>query len=84
MTLTLSSMLSSEDRAILDFERASWREPGPKDQMIESTLGLSTALYYERLREIVASGSGAVYDPLTTRRVLRIIEPSVDTELAVS
>ena len=76
-------MLSAEDRAILDFERASWREPGPKDQMIESMLGLPTALYYERLREVVASGHGSAYDPLTAKRVLRIIEPTVDTELAV-
>ena len=76
-------MLSAEDRAILDFERASWCETGPKDQMIESMLGLSTALYYERLREIVVSGPGSAYDPLTAKRVLRIIEPPVDTELAV-
>ena len=50
-------MLSEEDRAILDFERASLVEPGPKDMTIEIALGLSAARFYERLRVIVASGS---------------------------
>ncbi|HET9258642.1 MAG TPA: DUF3263 domain-containing protein [Acidimicrobiia bacterium] len=77
-------MLSAEDRAILDFERASWYEPGPKDQMIELTLGLSAAHYYHRLRVIVMSAHGYSYDPLTAKRVLRIIEPTAGTELAVS
>jgi Protein of unknown function (DUF3263) len=77
-------MLTAEDRAILDFERACWHEPGPKDQMIELALGLTAAHYYERLRAIVTSGRGYSYDPLTAKRVLRIIEQRVDTELAVS
>ena len=77
-------MLSAEDRAILDFERASWHEPGPKDQMIELTLGLSAAHYYERLRVVVTSGPGYSYDPLTAKRVLRILERESGNELAVS
>lgn len=76
-------MLSVEDRAILDFERSSWREPGPKDQAIEFVLGLSSRDYYERLRVIVSSEAGSSYDPLTAKRVLKLIEqPGV--ELAVS
>jgi len=76
-------MLSEEDRAILDFERASWRDLGPKDLSIEMDLGLQSRVYYERLREIVCSPAGSSYDPLTAKRVLRIIERSVDAELAV-
>ena len=76
-------MLTEEDRAILDFERASWREPGPKDLTIEMVLGLSSRVYYERLREIVSSPAGSSYDPLTAKRVLRIIEEYTETELAV-
>ena len=77
-------MLSEEDRAILDFERFSWREPGPKDQAIEQVLGLTSAAYYERLRDIVDSVPGSTYDPLTSRRVLRLIEPSAPSERAAS
>jgi hypothetical protein len=76
-------MLHVEDRAILDFERASWREPGPKDMAIEMCLGLSAADYYERLRDVVHRAAALAYDPLTTKRVLRLIEEPRKSGLAV-
>lgn len=76
-------MLNSEDRAILDFERASWRELGPKDQTIELVLGLTSAAYYERLIAVVSTVDGSAYDPLTAKRVLRLIEPPSNSELAI-
>jgi hypothetical protein len=77
-------MLNAEDRAILDFERAAWRQPGPKDEAIEMSLGLSAAAYYERLRALVLGAAALAYDPLTTKRVLTIIEDSADSGLAAS
>ena len=76
-------MLTAEDRAILDFERAWWLEPGPKDQAIEMSLGLTSALYYERLRSLISRTVAVAYDPLTTRRVLSIVEEPADSEGAV-
>lgn len=76
-------MLQAEDRAILDFERAAWREPGPKDQAIEMVLGLTAADYYDRLRSLVLGTAAFAYDPLTTKRVLMIIEDQPDAEMAV-
>ena len=76
-------MLNEEERAILDFERAAWQEPGPKDQAIESRLGLTAADYYERLRSLVLGVSALAYDPLTTKRVLALIEDPTETGLAV-
>lgn len=76
-------MLTEEDMAILDYERASWREWGPKDLSIEMDLGLQSRVYYERLREIVFSPAGSAYDPLTAKRVLKLIEPTTEAELAV-
>lgn len=76
-------MLSDEERAILDFERAAWCEPGPKDQAIEMTLGLTAADYYERLRRLVLCAAALAHDPLTTKRVLSIIEEPRETGLAV-
>lgn len=76
-------MLTSADRAILDFERSWWLEPGPKDQAIEFTLGLSSSDYYDRLRELTSRDSALAYDPLTVKRVLALIEVSTDRELAV-
>jgi hypothetical protein len=76
-------MLSDEGRAILDFERVSWTLPGPKDQVIEMVLGLTSSGYYERLLAIVSTRAALVYDPLTTKRVLRLIEEPTRSELAV-
>lgn len=76
-------MLTEEERAILDFERAAWRGPGPKDEAIEMTLGLTAAEYYERLRSAVLEAAALAYDPLTTKRVLAIIEEPTETGLAI-
>ncbi len=78
------AMLNEEDRAILDFERAAWREPGPKDMAIEMCLGLTAADYYERLRRLAEDSRALAYDPLTTKRVLTIIEEPRRSGLAVS
>jgi hypothetical protein len=83
MSLTLFPMLSEEGRAILDFERSSLLEQGPKDLMIELVLGLGSAEYYERLRELVGTRAAFAYDPLTAKRVSRIIEETRESELAV-
>lgn len=77
-------MLSEEDRAILDFERVSWQLPGPKDESIETALGLTAAVYYDRLRGIVCSPTGLAYDPLTSKRVLTLLEDPQAAGLAVS
>lgn len=76
-------MLSDEDRAILDFERASVFDAGPKDQTIEMVLGLTAEAYYERLRAVVSSRVGSAYDPLTAKRVLNLIEHPAESELAI-
>jgi hypothetical protein len=77
-------MFNEEDRAILDFERTWWREPGPKDQAIELALGLTAEAYYARLLRIVGMPSALAYDPLTIKRVLTLVEGSPSSELAVS
>lgn len=76
-------MLSREDRAILDFERAWWHEPGPKDQAIEFSLGLPSADYYAWLAQLVQSPFALAYDPLTVKRVRSMIEIPSTTDLAV-
>lgn len=76
-------MLNSDDRAILDFERGWWLEPGPKDQAIEFVLGLSSMDYYERLRILVFDDLALAYDALTVKRVRSLIETVTDRELAV-
>ena len=76
-------MLSSDDKAILDFERRWWLEPGPKDQAIEFSCGLTASDYYERLRRIVVDPIALAYDPLTVKRVRSLIDTCEEGELAV-
>ena len=42
--------LSERDRAILDFERTWWTEPGPKDAAIRTRFGVSPTRYYRLLK----------------------------------
>lgn len=76
-------MLTAEERAILDFERAWWIEPGPKDQAIEFSLGLSAACYYGKLLELLSNTAAFEYDPLTVKRVSAMVEQPIGRELAV-
>ncbi len=63
--------LSDRDRAILDFERSWWSEPGTKQEAIRARFGLSPARYYEVLRSLARSPAAAAYDPLVVRRLRR-------------
>ncbi|MBV8961392.1 MAG: DUF3263 domain-containing protein [Actinobacteria bacterium] len=63
--------LSDREQAILDFERAWWTEPGPKEQAIRERLELSPTRYYQVLSELLDSAEAAAYDPLVIRRLRR-------------
>jgi hypothetical protein len=72
-------MLSIEERAVLDFEGSWWLQPGPKDQAIEFSLGLSAVAYYEILAGLVEGADAMEHDPLTVKRVLALIETAPDS-----
>lgn len=82
-TNTLAPMLKPEERAILDFERVWWIEPGPKDQAIEFALGLSARVYYEELLRLLNDPVAFEYDPLTLKRVKALVEKPLGRGLAV-
>lgn len=76
-------MLSEGDRAILEFERA-FVEDGPKDMIIEFSLGLTSAAYYEQLRLLVGSTEALAHDPLTILRLRRLLDGGGDErEMAI-
>lgn len=64
--------LSERDRAILDFERTWWSEPGPKESGIRVRFGLSPARYYRVLAGLLESTEAVDYDPLVVRRLRRL------------
>jgi hypothetical protein len=64
--------LSSRDRAVLDFERSWWTEPGSKQSGIRQRLGLSATRYYQLLGHLLDSPEAEAYDPLVVRRLRRV------------
>lgn len=64
--------LTDRDRAILDFERSWWSEPGPKELAIKERFELSTTRYYELLSELLEVPEAMAYDPLVVRRLRRL------------
>ena len=63
--------LSDRDRAILDYERSWWAEPGPKEAAIRGRIGISATTYYQRLGELLDVPEALDYDPLLVRRLIR-------------
>lgn len=61
--------LTDRDRAILDFERVWWMEPGSKEAAIRHRFALSPARYYQVLGALLTSPEALAYDPLVVRRL---------------
>jgi Protein of unknown function (DUF3263) len=64
--------LTERDRAILDFERSWWSQPGPKETAIRERFELSPTRYYELLNEALQDPEAMDYDPLVVRRLRRL------------
>jgi Protein of unknown function (DUF3263) len=64
--------LTERERAILEFERSWWTEPGPKELAIRERFDLSATRYYQLLGELVDSDDALEYDPLVIRRLRRM------------
>ncbi len=64
--------LSDRDRAILDFERTWWKEPGSKEAAIRQRFALSPTRYYQVLGVLLTSPEAVTYDPLVVRRLRRL------------
>jgi len=64
--------LTERDKAILDFERSWWSEPGVKETAIRERFELSTTRYYQILGELLEAPEAMSYDPLLVRRLRRL------------
>jgi Protein of unknown function (DUF3263) len=63
--------LSRRERAMLDFERGWWREPGTKGGAIRARFGLSPSRYYEVLDNLIDDPDALSHDPLLVKRLRR-------------
>lgn len=61
-------------RDILDFERAWWKHPGPKERAVRERFGLSPARYHQLLNRAVDLPEALAYDPMLVRRLRRLRE----------
>jgi hypothetical protein len=66
--------LTDRDRAILDFDRSWWTQPGPKETAIRERFELSPTRYYEILNELLEDPAAMDHDPLLIRRLRRLRE----------
>jgi hypothetical protein len=66
--------LSEPDRAILEFERSWWTEPGPKEVAIRTRLGMSPTRYRRLLAGLVDTEDALEFDPLVVRRLRKARE----------
>jgi hypothetical protein len=65
-------LLSEGQRAILDFERQWWRQPGSKEQAIRDRFEMSPTRYYQALNALLELPQALSYDPALVHRLLRV------------
>ena len=64
--------LDERSRAILDFERGWWREPGRKARAIRDQLGISASRYYQILNRLIDTPEALRHDPMLVKRLRRL------------
>ena len=69
-----SGGLDPRSRAILDFERESWKLPPPKERAIRERFCFSAARYHQLLNRALDLPEAMAYDPMLVRRLRRIRE----------
>jgi hypothetical protein len=63
--------LAEPGRAILEFERTWWQQPGAKEAAIRDRFGFSGTKYYRLLNELLDDPEACRHDPLTVKRLRR-------------
>jgi hypothetical protein len=64
--------LSEDQRAILEFERRWWRQPGAKEQAIRDHFEMSPTRYYQTLNALLELPEALTYDPSLVNRLQRL------------
>lgn len=68
----VDGVLSEGQRAILEFERRWWRQPGAKEQAIRDTFEMSPTRYYQALNALLDLPEALHYDAALVHRLQRI------------
>jgi hypothetical protein len=66
--------LDDRSRAVLDFERESWKLEVTKERAIRERFGFSPARYHQLLHRVIDRPEALAYDPMLVRRLRRVRE----------
>ena len=64
--------LDERSRAILEFERSWWQQPGSKEGAIRRRFRLSSARYYQLLNRLIDSPAALRHAPMLVKRLRRL------------
>jgi hypothetical protein len=67
-----AELLTNRQRAMLDFERRWWRQPGAKEQAIRDTFEMSPTRYYQALNAVLDLPGALRYDAQLVHRLQRL------------
>jgi hypothetical protein len=68
----VEAALTEPQRAMLEFERQWWRQPGAKEQAIRDTFGVPPTRYYQNLNALLDLPAALSYDAALVHRLLRL------------
>jgi hypothetical protein len=68
----VDAALTEPQRAMLDFERKWWRQPGAKDQAIRDAFGVTPTRYYQDLNALLDLPAALSYDAGLVHRLQRL------------
>lgn len=74
MEATTPEVLDDRSRALLDFERESWKLDMPKERAIRERFGFSATRYHQLLNRLIEEPAALAYDPMLVRRLQRVRE----------
>lgn len=71
---TITSGLSEQQLALLDFEKSWWSLDGSKESEIRDRFDISPTRYYQLLNALIDSPDALAHDPLLIKRLRRLRE----------
>lgn len=71
-TVMVMDDLTIADRALLAFERRSWRRDGSKERAMREQLDLTPTAYYARLGQVIDTPAALAAEPVLVKRLQRM------------
>lgn len=66
--------LSDDDKAMLDLAFAHYAHGGAREAAVRERWGISSVRYWQRVDWLLEQPDALAYDPINTRRLLRLRE----------